>query len=504
MGTNTMFHMQVSTIALLFAIHATTALPVITNPPPLNASYATGNSNSSMYAMVHASETIEIDLQGMGVAAPQAGLGFSFTDGTQMPPAYNTHDAEKMLRPPPETSYDQEFQRTVISSASDYSKSVSASAEMQASGWGASVQSKLTTSSKTTGSESLINFVAHSYVIASAPTMMDACPKLTKTASNILKHHGETAFKMAFGSHFIYGYRAAASAMSEVMIKESSSSKRSSLVASLSASFSGFGAKASGSASFANAVSEHAQNEDISISLTVHGVTSHPSSQNISALGDYVFNLPDVRDTTIRSRAVLRPHSYCPEYQKIIESPLVPPPVAAGNDALLDAWAMIRYDQRSYDSIAESSAALLKALVAGKYQARIDAINSPISKLIMSNASSELISPTALQSIRDAKTKALTIGFELSAIHDEVSFGAGRFFAWDSIKAHVLKSNEALNTPEGCMTACQGDPHCTAWELCQPLSNSCGGCYTIADWWDAPAGNSTWIGRWAGLNLLRY
>merc|ERR1711865_903589 len=48
----TMFHMQVSTIALLFAIHATTALPVITNPPPLNASYATGNSNSSMYAMV--------------------------------------------------------------------------------------------------------------------------------------------------------------------------------------------------------------------------------------------------------------------------------------------------------------------------------------------------------------------------------------------------------------------------------------------------------------------
>merc|ERR1712195_449468 len=207
----------------------TTALPVITNPPPLNASYATGNSSSSMYAMVHASETIEIDLQGMGVAAPQAGLGFSFTDGTQMPPAYNTHDAEKMLRPPPETSYDQEFQRTVISSASDYSKSVSASAEMQASGWGASVQSKLTTSSKTTASE-----------------------------------------------------------MAEVTIKESSSSKRSSLAASLSASFSGFGVKASGSASFANAVSEQAQNKDISTSFTIHGVKSNPSSQNISALGDYI------------------------------------------------------------------------------------------------------------------------------------------------------------------------------------------------------------------------
>jgi hypothetical protein len=366
----------------------------------------------------HASETIEIDLKGMGVAAPQAGLGFSFTGGTQMRPAYNTHDAEKMLRAPKETSYDQEFKRTVISSASDYSKSVSASAEMQASGWGASVQSKLTTSSKTTGSESLINFVAHSYVIASAPTMMDACPKLTKTASNMLKYHGETAFKMAFGSHFIYGYRAAASAMAEVMIKETSSSKRTSLAASLSASFSGFGVKASGSASFANAVREQAKNTDIQTSLTIHGVKSNPSSQNISALGDYIFDLPNVRDTTIRSRAVLYPHSFCPEYQKIIKRPLVPPPVAAGNDALLDAWAMIGYDQSSYNSIAESSAAALNALVAGKYQAQIDAINSPISKLIMSNASSELISPTALQSIRDAKTKALTIGFELSAIQD--------------------------------------------------------------------------------------
>jgi len=77
---------------------------------------------------------------------------------------------------------------------------------------------------------------------------------------------------------------------------------------------------------------------------------------------------------------------------------------------------------------------------------------------------------------------------------------AGRFFAWDSIKAHVLKADATVTTPDGCTAACQGDARCTAWELCQPPSSSCGGCYTIANWWVPPAGNTTWTGKWAGLN----
>merc|ERR1719210_1158455 len=109
-------------------------------------------------------------------------------------------------------------------------------ADIQANGWGASVKANLETSKDVSAAISRVTLSAFAYLRSQQPTVMHGCPKFTPTARKALGRSVDE-FHEKYGSHFVYGYRAAAYALAQVEIETKSFEDSQKLAASLSGSF---------------------------------------------------------------------------------------------------------------------------------------------------------------------------------------------------------------------------------------------------------------------------
>jgi hypothetical protein len=363
---------------------------------------------------------VNLNVLALSYASLQAGDGFMYPSGQQAKPAFNIQEAEHMLKSPTTRSVNQQFYTSVIKSSVDYAQSVSASASIQAAGWGASLKSKLVASKSSVSQATSLCFSTYTRVISALPTQMEGCPALTEPAKNTLQESGPDVFKQEYGSHFVYGFYSSADARAEVTISTTSSSEKNSLAESLSLSYQDWGVTAGGSANFSANVAKYAGHSEIQTSVSTTGVTDAPRDASIQALGDYIFHLQNhTTNDSDRAVLVLYPHSFCTEYNRIVQHPPILP-AAYGNDELLTAWAQLQYDQRSYKAISQEGPDALNMLIRAKLRKRIDNLTFPIRDLLASNTGSSWLNDTEVRKIHAISDEAEEVSYSLQKVSDNV------------------------------------------------------------------------------------
>merc|ERR1712232_201171 len=197
-------------------------------------------------------------------------------------------EAEDLLvLPKNNTGFTTTFSKTIVTNSAQYAKQIEATADLQASGWSANVKANLGTSKQCSGQSSEIVFSCFVYLQSQIPTMLQGCPKLTDPAKAVLKEHGADEFEKQYGTHFVYGFRATASALGEVKIKVESSEQGQSIAADLTASWNGVAASADGSASFEQKLNQKYGRSERRTNFKATGVSDVPTSPSIEDMSKF-------------------------------------------------------------------------------------------------------------------------------------------------------------------------------------------------------------------------
>lgn len=309
-----------------------------------------------------------LDVRALGNIYPRGGDGFVYPTAAQRKNAYDVEQAESLMLKPAFQSTDARSVKMIITSQHTSSEATSASASLQASGWGASVQAGLESTQQSTSSTSRVTFYQMNHISATQPTSMLACPALSAYAKKILTSKGEAAFREEFGTHFVSGYKASGMAMVQMYVEEQDQRKKDELAADLSGSYSGFGVSVSASAGFKKSAEEKIGKRKQMTQWVKHGLKGSPESADMAVLGEYITNIETYFDPQAnRNTAQLRPHSWCDEYNVIVQqrgtaaSQLLLKAYAEENKALFDVWSMIKYNDRSAAEIQSISLDVFEA-----------------------------------------------------------------------------------------------------------------------------------------------
>jgi len=380
-----------------FALGTTTAIPTqhassdthAAGHPSRKTSFAAAREG----AVINDVYTLELVVNGredgqiMGWKDAQAGQGCTFPDGTQKNPAYDIAQAEEMVAAgkPATNSWDQNYEQKIITDSSTFTSATSATAEAQAGGWGASVKADLATSNSKSTDSSSMTFYTNSYAKASLPMQMKGCPDLTDGARKILTEQGEAKFRSEFGTHFVHGFRATVSGVSEIFVTSSSSSEKSSLAQSLSASYQGFGTSVSGGESFSKEFSKETAGMETNQHLSILGTTGSPPSSDFEAVSEYLFHITDhATPDANRKSVIFYPHSFCQEYIDIVADIQEIPPVPAASEKVYKTSQTYTYAFYSYNGLGNTQYArnLLNDLDVGP---SLEVLSGPIGDAVAAN-----------------------------------------------------------------------------------------------------------------------
>lgn len=138
--------------------------------------------------------------------------------------------------------------RMIVTSAYEQAESIAANADIEASGWGASVKATMAASSTSKLSAQEVKFVA-SRKIRFGFTGWQLPPPLSTTSLDILCKNPKN-FRDTYGDYYVAGHKMGSSLVIEVNSKTSSTDTSSAVSASVEASWSGFGKSVDGGAGF--------------------------------------------------------------------------------------------------------------------------------------------------------------------------------------------------------------------------------------------------------------
>jgi hypothetical protein len=162
-----------------------------------------------------------------------------------------------------------QISRMIVTSAYEQADSITANANMAAAGWGATVKAKMAASSTSKLKAQEVKFVA-SRKIRFGYTGWHLPPPLSTTSLDILCKNPKT-FRDTYGDYYVAGHKMGSSLVIEVTSKTSTTDTSKAISASVSGTWSGFGATAGGGAGFSAALDKSKSLSSSTVVVTMSG-----------------------------------------------------------------------------------------------------------------------------------------------------------------------------------------------------------------------------------------